>query len=86
MVVVNVVDHRTNKHCIDIQAVFENACHDNSVAGATQFPKREDYVCFGVGKTTIERAIQYANEKWSWPITLYMYDVTSRNHCDITSI
>ena len=86
MPVVNIVDKRTNPYDIQVQAIFENTCHDNSISGATQFPWREDLVCFSVGNTTIERAIQYASEKWSWPITLYIYDSNSKNHCDIPSI
>lgn len=37
MPVVNVIDARTHKHNVAIDAIFEPSMHDNSCKGATQF-------------------------------------------------
>lgn len=91
MPVVNIIDQRSNKHNVDITAIFEDAWHDNSCTDATQFKVIEGmgddtclYLC--IGKTTVNKAIIYANEKIKSDVTLYLYDQNSNNYVDYSYI
>jgi hypothetical protein len=71
----NVRDHRKNPHCIYVNAVFEPSYHDNSVAGATQFPRPDDsFSVIEMSGTTVAAAIMRAHEEWPFPVTVYLYD------------
>jgi hypothetical protein len=77
MPVVNIVDHRTNKYNVEVDAVFEPAWHDNSIKGSTKFNKTKDKDFFieGTNKTTVEDAIDYINQRFKKiPVTMYLYD------------
>jgi hypothetical protein len=79
----NVVDKRTNPYRVEVDVVYEPSCNDNSCDGATQFSEecRDNRDCFDVDwryDTTVEQAIQQALAKWSFPVTVYLYDRGSR--------
>ena len=80
MPVENVSDHRkASKFNVNIDAVFEPSCNDNSCKGATQFELSFDFSVCGSYYTTISKAIQFANERWPHvPVTLFMYDAGSK--------
>lgn len=87
MPVANVIDKRTNKYDVVCQAIFEACWHDNTIGGATKFPSGNDeclYFC--IGHVTIGRAIEFAREKWTVPVTLFLYDVTADNCVDIQEL
>lgn len=89
MPVANIIDKRTNKYDVICQAIFESSWHDNVVAGATRFPTDEpadECLYFCIGRVTVGRAIEFAQEKWEIPVTLYLYDVTEDNHIDIREL
>lgn len=73
---VNFVDHRTNKYNINIDAVFEPSCHDNSIKGATQFKNTKEFQCDDLVNTTVIDAFWYAIQ-WDCPVTVYLYDAGS---------
>ena len=76
----NIVDHRTNRYDVNVDVVFEPSQHDNSIAGATQFTwGQEAFSCEGLSDTTIVRAIEFANERWDCPVTLFLYDSGSND-------
>ena len=80
MTIVNIVDHRTNKYDTEIDLVIEPAFHDNSIKGATQFKKSKSkgFNVDGINKTTVEDAIDFANQKYkNKEVTLYLYDLGS---------
>ena len=71
----NVIDHRTNRYDVNVDVVFEPSQHDNSIAGASQFTwGQEAFSCEALSNITIVRAIEYANERWDCPVTLFLYD------------
>ena len=71
----NIVDRRTNSYDVNIDAIFEPSQHDNSVKGATQFTwGNETFTYDELSNTTIVRAIEFANEQWDCPVTLFIYD------------
>ena len=82
MPLANIVDHRSNKYCIKVDAVFEPSWHDNSIKDkhktTTQFPipETDEFHCEDLNKTTVVEAIEYAN-RWEQPVTLYLYDYGS---------
>jgi hypothetical protein len=40
----NIVDHRTNTHDNEVDAVFESGWHDNFIDGATKAPKTNNSI------------------------------------------
>lgn len=80
MPVVNIVDNRTNKYDIEIDAVFEPAYNDNSIKGATKFkksPTKKEFYIDSLNKTTLQDAINYINDKQKFkniPVTIFIYD------------
>jgi len=77
MPVVNIVDERTHKHNVAIDAIFEPSTHDNSCKGATQFEETvAPFVYRELYKTTVAEAIAEM-DGYRAPITLYMYDFGS---------
>lgn len=75
MPIANVEDNRKNNKNVNIQAIFEPSYHDSDVEGATEFPIEEDsFVYHEINNTTIAAAIEWAAQ-WSYPVTLYIYDV-----------
>ena len=83
MPIVNIVDRRTNKYDVNVDAVIEPAWHDNSVKDATQFKKpkmKKEFYIDSLNKTTIEDAINHINDKQKYqdiPITIFIYDAGS---------
>jgi hypothetical protein len=74
----NIVDHRTNRYDVNIDAVFEPCQHDNSIPGATQFAwGQAEFSYDELRDTTIVRAIEFANNRWECPVTLFIYDRNS---------
>jgi hypothetical protein len=69
----NFVDHRSNKYKVLVDVAFEPSWHDNSIEGATQFPKSRAFTCEFLYGITIVEAIQYAN-RWDCATTMYIYD------------
>ena len=80
MPIANIIDRRTNKYNVDVLAIFEPSCHDNITQGATAFEYLKEEDCDThydeIPATTISNAIEYA-QKWSYPMTLFLYDVGS---------
>lgn len=74
----NIVDHRTNKYCVKVDAVFEPAFHDNSIPGASQADADPSWDIFAVYNTVISEVIEQANTKWTTPVTVYLYDANSK--------
>lgn len=73
--IVNIVDHRSNSYNVRIDAVFEPSQHDNSIEGATKFSWGAKEFCYDdMCGTTIVEAIEYANNRYECPTTLFMYD------------
>jgi hypothetical protein len=78
----NIIDHRTNTSCVDVDVIFEPSCHDNPIKGATQFDEhyREDLDYFSYNErynTTLEKACAWANSK-NLHITIFLYDAGYR--------
>ena len=77
MSVGNIIDHRTNSYCVEVDVVFEPSSHDNNVPGATQFYRsKKMFDCDTLDKTTVADAIKYC-EKFLYPITIFLYDSKS---------
>lgn len=76
MPVTNIIDHRSNNYCVDIDAAFEDTWHDNSIVGATQFPIEDNEVTiYFQFKTTVDLAIKYAAKEFpNNSVTLFLYD------------
>ena len=76
----NVVDRRSNKYDVRVDVVLEPSQHDNVVKGATQFTwGTKEFSYDEMLNTTIVQAIEYANEKYVCPTTLFLYDVGVMN-------
>ena len=73
----NIIDHRTNTLCVDVDAVFEPSRHDNKCKGASQFPRETTFVYHELYNTTIEGACKWAMEQGCYT-TIYLYDSGSR--------
>lgn len=74
MATANIIDHRTNKYSILVDAVFEPSCHDNSIKDATQFLWSSEFQVETLTKTTVKEAIDYANKNYKDAVTIYLYD------------
>lgn len=70
----NIVDHRSNTHCNEVDVVFESGWHDNSVDGASKTPQTERSIIDWEYKITIQEAIEIASTRWEEPVTVYFYD------------
>ena len=70
----NIVDHRTNKHNVEIDVVFESSSNDNSISGASIAELPKSVIFDWEYKTTLSNAIHIANSRWDSPVTIYIYD------------
>lgn len=87
--IANVVDNRTNKYDVNIDAVFEPSWHDNGIENATKFPQINSIMYEELCGTTVQEAIHHASQ-WLYPITLFLYDpgglhLTAENEFDFDS-
>lgn len=73
MPIANIIDNRSNRYDVNIDAIFEPSCSDNSVKGATVFNIERKFFYDQLYKTTVISAINFA-KKWDIPVTLYMYN------------
>ena len=70
----NIVDHRTNKYDVNVDAIFEPSQHDNSIEGATKFTWGNGTFSYDeLLDTTIVTAIEHGNI-WDCPVTLFLYN------------
>lgn len=74
--IANIIDNRTNKYNVNIDAVFEPSWHDNSIENATQFPQINSIMYEELTATTVQAAINHASQ-WLYPITFFLYDPES---------
>lgn len=74
----NIIDRRTNKYNINVDAVFEPAHHDNSIADASQAEEDESWGVTSDYNTTIRAAAHKAEEYWEGAVTIYIYDPGTR--------
>lgn len=75
----NVIDRRTNRYDVRVDAVFEPSQHDNCIPGATQFTwGNKEFTYDELLNTEIVVAIDYAS-KYNCPVTLYLYNPGSMN-------
>jgi len=71
----NIVDHRTNKYDVNVDAVFKPSQKDNNRDGSTKFTwGNGSFEYEELSATTIGRAIEFANDRWDCPVTLFLYD------------
>lgn len=73
----NVRDRRSNKYCVDIDAVFEPGFHDNSIKDSSQAEEDDSWTIASEYNTTIDAAVSRAMNDWDTPVTLYLYDAGS---------
>lgn len=73
----NVVDRRSNKYNVNIDAVFEPSYHDNCVDNSSQAEVDDSFTICCVNKISIAEAINIADTTWECQVTLYMYDYDS---------
>jgi hypothetical protein len=82
----NIVDHRTDPYCPEVDAAFEPSVHDNARRpnGSEHFEWDQataDPAYFYVTATedtTVREAVLRAERDWSFPVTLYLYDRGTR--------
>lgn len=82
----NIMDHRTDSTCPECDAVFEPSAHDNATRpdGTPYFDYNEverDPKGFHVDHaydTTVRDAVLHAEQTWSFPVTVYLYDKGAR--------
>lgn len=74
----NIVDHRTNKFCQEVDAVFEPAWHDNAIEGACQAEVDDTWSVVEDYNTTVREACHRAEEWWHTPVTVFLYDAGSQ--------
>lgn len=86
MPIANIVDCRTNRYNINVMVVFEDSWHDNCIKDATQFNFVDNIDYLGIKETTVERAIKFANKRFTNEVTLYLYDVGECNYIDYSYI
>ena len=83
MPITNIVDKRTNKYNVDVMAIFEDSWHNDSSENTLQFNITNNGIEYiGIRKTTITRAIKYAEQHISSDVTLFIYDVGVENYVD----
>lgn len=81
----NIVDHRTDPTCPEVNAVYEPSAHDNakrldgteyfSLDGTIANPAYF-YAEVEIG-TTVRQAVMRAEAAWPFPVTVYIYDRNS---------
>lgn len=81
----NIVDHRTNPTCPEVDAVYEPSAHDNakrqngteyfSLDAATADPAY--FYAEAHYGTTVRQAVMRAEITWAFPVTIYLYDPNS---------
>lgn len=69
----NVIDRRSNSYKVLVDVAFEPSWQDNSIKGATQFPKSCTFSYDSLYGVTIVEAMQHAH-RWDCPTTMYIYD------------
>lgn len=79
MTIANVVDKRKNKYDTNAWFVIEPSWHDNSIDGATQFPRDKHLDDWGVyyfpEKISIYEAFNVINEQHPIEaVTVFIYD------------
>ena len=65
----NIVDHRTNTHDNEVDAVFESGWHDNYIDGATKAPKTNNSMSIVVSVFWVFMAVWACLLKspyWNW--------------------
>lgn len=73
----NIIDKRINIYNVNIVAVFEPSFHDNKIDGASIADEYDMFAIYDMSNITIADAIKIADEKWSGPVTLFLYDADS---------
>ena len=68
----NIVDRRSNKYNVEVDAAFEASSSDNTLEGASQFVN-EGKIYDDLLENTVEKAIQKAI-KYSIYVTVFLYD------------
>lgn len=82
----NVIDHRTDPACPEVDAVFEPSFHDAAERpdGTPYFDPDEPHRHangFHVTEaydTTVREAVLQAESRWGFPVTVYLYDRGAR--------
>ncbi len=73
----NIIDHRGNKYsAMQIKAIIEPSCNDNTCKGATQFPTDDTLMKKSYEEReniSVREAIKWGNS-FKFPVTLYLYD------------
>lgn len=82
----NVIDHRNDRSCPEIDAVFEPSGHDNAqqpdgtfyfdMADVEKAPNGFHAIDFY--DTTIREAVLRAEREWTFAVTVYLYDKGQR--------
>lgn len=76
MPVVNIIDRRANSNWVEVDVIYESACHHNDTPPeATQFPYptlEDDVLCDRVFDTTVSKAIAIG-ETYKADVCLYLY-------------
>ncbi|TXM95363.1 hypothetical protein [Methylobacterium sp. WL116] len=78
----NVIDHRNDRTCPEIDAVFEPSGHDNAQwPDGTFYFEMADVETASNGfhvtelyNTTIRVAVLRAEREWTFAVTVYLYD------------
>jgi hypothetical protein len=83
MPVANVVDRRKQgTEVLDVDAVFEPVMHSDYVERGHRYPAssaNDRYLKVdSLYNTTVQKAIEHANERWRCKVTVYLYDVGSQ--------
>lgn len=90
MTIHNIIDRRTNKFNVTIEAILEPSSHDNHIKGATQFEdlvnNDDDLMVTSIVKTTINNVIRYSAQEYKYPVTLFMYDIGTTGRGDIRTL
>jgi hypothetical protein len=87
MTIHNIIDRRTNKFNVTIEAILEPSSHDNYAKGATQFKENDnDLMVQSITHTTINNVIRYSAQEYKYPVTLFMYDIGTTGRGDIRTL
>ncbi len=76
--VFNIVDNRSNKYDVNVDAVYEPSCRDNGIEGASQADEYDPWGVTQLYNTTISHAIEYAECIIEGPVTIFLYDAGSK--------
>ncbi|ACA16010.1 hypothetical protein M446_1505 [Methylobacterium sp. 4-46] len=82
----NIVDHRTDRTCPQVDAVFEPSAHDSAQRpdGTFHFDMAElehapnAFHVLEAYNTTVREAVLRAEREWSFAVTVFLYDQGSR--------